>query len=104
MLQQIGPTDRYLRVTGDIKAPEVIRKVDAEYPPSASDTGIEGIVIADVRIERDGSIADVRIVKSLSADFDEKAVAAIRQWKFKPATYLDKPVPVVFTVTVNFHR
>ena len=59
------------------------------------------MVIVEAVIGVDGSITDVKVLRSIPL-LDEAAVEAVRQWKFTPTTLNGVPVPVVMTLTVNF--
>lgn len=93
--------DTPLRVCCNIKAPEVIKRVEIIYPEMAKKAGIEGIVIVEAVIDRKGNVKSVRVLKPLPMGLDEAAVTAIKQWKFKPATLDGKPVEVFFNLSVN---
>jgi TonB family protein len=81
--------------------PEAIHKVPPQYPDAARKADIEGRVIVSALVGRDGLVKDVRVVKSI-APLDEAAMAAVRQWAFKPAMKNGEPVSVWVTVPVNF--
>ena len=97
------PSAGAVRVGGDITAPKKIRDVKPTYPPDALAAGLEGLVILEATIATDGTVKDVRVLRSVPA-FDEAAAAAVRQWKFMPTTLNGNPVDVLMTVTVNFTR
>ena len=94
--------DGPLRVGGDVKAPIPTNRVDPEYTEAARKARIAGIVVVEAVIDRNGNVDRVRIVKGLPAGLGESAVAAVRQWKFKPGTLNGTPVDVIFNLTVNF--
>jgi TonB family protein len=52
----------------------------------------------------DGSVADARVTRSLDARFglDDEAIAAAKQWRFRPGTLNGKPVPVVVSIELMF--
>jgi TonB family protein len=98
--QGLGP-DGALRVGGNIKAPAKIRHVNPEYPIQAMASRVSGVVILECRIEPDGSVSDVRVLRSIPL-LDDAAVAAVQQWEFTPTLLNGAPVPVIMTVTVGF--
>jgi protein TonB len=49
-----------------------------------------------------GEVTEIRIVRPLGAGLDERAVEAVRKWKFAPATKDGKPVPIKINIEVNF--
>ena len=61
----------------------------------------EGIVILEAVIAENGTVRDVRVLRSIPL-LDQAAVDAVRQWQFTPTLLNGEPVPIVMTVTVNF--
>ena len=90
-----------VRVGGAIKEPKKIRDVKPAYPEMAMAAGVQGIVILEALIEQDGSVGDVRVLRSIAL-LDQAAVEAVRQWRFTPTLLNGQPVEVLMTVTVNF--
>ncbi len=82
--------------------PETLVRVQPRYTERARAMHLEGIVVLQATIDRTGSVIDVRLVKSLGLGLDEEAISAVRQWRFRPATLLGRPVPVYFQLTVRF--
>jgi TonB family protein len=93
--------DPALRVGGTIKAPVKLRNVNPVYPQDAQEARVQGVVIIEARIERDGTVSRARVLRSIPM-LDEAAVAAVQQWEFTPTLLNGAPVPVIMTVTVNF--
>jgi TonB family protein len=85
----------------DVEKPVAIEKVDPVYPPDAKEQRIEGTVSIDMRIGTDGLVKDATVRKSVPK-LDEAALAAARQWKFRPGRAKGKPVEVVLTITFEF--
>ena len=81
--------------------PEAITRVPPAYPEAARKAGIQGVVMVQVLVGRDGSVVDTRIVKSIPP-LDDAAAAAVRQWRFKPALTKGQPIPVWVGVPVRF--
>lgn len=92
------PNGRYADVDG---LPGVISKVPPRYPASARKAGIEGTVMVEALVGKDGRVKDIRIVKSIPM-LDESAMDAVRKWVFKPALLRNKPVAVWVAVPVRF--
>ena len=88
---------------GFAAAPEgsVVYRVEPEYPKAARRLGMQGAVALDVRIGRDGAVQDVRVASGerLLAD---AAIAAVKQWKFKPRLVQGKAVEMESRVTLYF--
>lgn len=91
-----------LRVGGDVKAPEVVYRVDPPYTEPARRSRVQGVVVLEAIIDREGNVTDVRVIKPLPEGLDEAARRAVLQWKFRPGTRNGVPVPVIFSLTVSF--
>jgi TonB family protein len=63
---------------------------------------VQGYVIVEAVIDRQGNVTEARVLKSLPFGLDIAALNAIKQWKFKPGTLNGQPVPVYYNLTVNF--
>jgi protein TonB len=86
----------------EITRPEVVRKVEPDYTDEAKESGIEGRIVLRVMIASDGNPSDIAVVRPLGYGLDEKAVEALRQWVFRPATKDGKPVDFEASVEMNF--
>ena len=85
-----------------LQAPRKIKDVAPRYPAIAQASRVEGVVILEAVISEDGSVQDVRVLRSKTL-LDDAAVEAVRQWRFTPTLLGGQPVPVVMTVTVSFN-
>ena len=72
-----------------------------QYPPEARAAGIQGVVLAEIVIDGEGSVIDARVVRSVPL-LDEAALKAVKNWRFTPTVVNGQAVPVRMTVTVNF--
>lgn len=90
-----------LRVGGAVKAPVVIERVEIAYPAAAREARVQGVVVIEAIVDRSGKVKSAKVLKPLPHGLDDAALAAVKQWKFKPATLEGKPVEVVFNLTVN---
>ena len=82
--------------------PEEVDRVVPQYPPAARRAGIAGAVVIRGIVRRDGTIDEVEILKDLPYGLGDAARDAVRQWRFRAATYRGEPIDVYYTVTVNF--
>lgn len=96
------PPAGYERVGPGITPPRIITRVDPVFPPEAREARIQGIVIVQALIGKDGLVQEAKALKGLPFGLDQAAVDAVRQWTFKPALRDGEAVPVVFNVTINF--
>lgn len=85
-----------------IEAPRAKETSDPAYTEQARKAGLQGIVRLWAVIDETGRVADLRIVRPLGLGLDEKAIEAVRRWKFKPATKDGKPVKVQINIDVSF--
>ena len=97
-VQPDGP----ILVGGDVKPPEKIYQPQPAYTEIARKARIQGVVIVQAIIDKQGGVTNVKVLKGLPMGLEEAAVDAIKQWKFKPATLNGKPVTVYYNLTVNF--
>ena len=80
----------------------IAKSPDIELTASARAEGIEGRLILSLSVGADGTVTSVRVTKSLSAEMDAAAEAAVRQWRFKPAMACGKPVAGTFNLGRTF--
>jgi TonB family protein len=90
------------RVGGGVSAPRALYAPDPEYSEEARKAKWQGTVVLWVVIGPDGKPRDVRVQRSLGMGLDEKAIEAVRSWKFEPAKKDGQPVAVQVNVEVNF--
>jgi TonB family protein len=95
------PTTGPIRVGGSILEPKKIRNVDPVYPPEAQQAGIQGYVIIEAIIGKDGRVRDARVLGGQQI-LQEAAETAVRQWEFTPTLLNGVPVEVIMNVTVHF--
>jgi protein TonB len=85
-----------------IEAPQLLREVKADYTEDARRRGVSGDVVLEIVVRRDGSVGDVKVLQGLGGGLNERAVQAVRQWRFAPARRLGATVDVVVEVAVEF--
>ncbi|MCE2557464.1 MAG: energy transducer TonB [Acidobacteria bacterium] len=91
-----------IEVTRDVIEPRKTLHVKPQYTEIARKARIQGRVVLRATIDQQGDITDVEVLRGLPMGLAEAAVAAVRQWKFKPATLNGRPVAVYFNLTVTF--
>lgn len=85
------------------KLPRVIQSPDPEFSDEAREYKFQGTVVVRILVDTEGKVGNIRITRPLGLGLDEKAVEAVRTWKFAPATDKDgKPVATPASVEVNF--
>jgi iron complex outermembrane recepter protein len=85
----------------DVKAPAVVQRVDAVYPPSALAARLYADVLLTVTVDAEGHVSKVDVAQSGGPELDEAALVAARQWTFVPA--LREGKPVASRIRVPFH-
>jgi TonB family protein len=90
------------RVGGGISAPRPIYDPEPEYSQEARKAKFQGIVTLAAIIGADGRPRDLRVVRSLGMGLDEKAMEAVRKWRFTPGMKDDHPVAVMINIEVAF--
>jgi len=90
------------RVGGGVSAPRAIYAPDPEYSEEARKAKYQGTCVLWLVVGPDGHPRDIRVARSLGLGLDEKAVEAVKQWKFDPAMKDGKPVAVQINVEVDF--
>jgi protein TonB len=85
-----------------VEPPRLLREVKATYTDEARRANISGEVAMEITIRRDGTVSDVRILKGLGGGLSERAVIAVRQWRFAPARLKGTPVDVIVEVSMEF--
>ena len=90
------------RVGGGVTAPALLYKVEPEYSEEARKAKYQGTVVLYVEVDPSGKAVNPKIVRSLGLGLDEKAIEAVRKWKFRPGFKDGKPVTVAATIEVNF--
>jgi TonB family protein len=82
--------------------PVLVHEVKPQYTEGAIRRRIQGGVSLSVVVRTDGTVSDVTVVKSLDPELDQQAIAAAKQWTFKPGTIDGKPVNVAVTLELTF--
>jgi len=90
------------RVGGGVTAPVLLYKKEPEYSEEARKAKYQGTVILAIVVDPSGRATNLQVVRSLGLGLDEKAIEAVKQWKFKPGYKDGKPVPVSAQIEVNF--
>ena len=91
-----------ISVAGDVTEPEKLSAPQPQYTEIARKARIQGIVVLQATIDKNGDVTDTKVLKPLPMGLAEAAVSAVEQWKFKPATLNGRPVAVYYNLTVTF--
>jgi TonB family protein len=90
------------RVGGGVTAPALLYKVEPEYSEEARKAKYQGTVLLYIQVDPTGKAINMRVLHSLGLGLDEKAMEAVKKWKFKPGYKDGKPVTVEAQIEVNF--
>jgi TonB family protein len=83
--------------------PKPIKSVNPRYPVGARQFFGEGALVVRVLIDEEGRARHPRVVRKLAAPaLTYSAFKALREWRFEPATFDGKPIPVYYVLTVNY--
>jgi periplasmic protein TonB len=90
------------RVGGGVSAPKALFAPDPEYSEEARKAKYQGTCVLWLIVGPDGRTRDIKVARTLGLGLDEKAIEAVKQWKFEPAMKDGKPVAVQINVEVSF--
>lgn len=90
------------RVGGGVTSPVPVYKIEPEYSEEARKAKYQGTVVLSVVIDATGKPTELKVIRPLGLGLDEKAIEAVRKWRFRPGTKEGKPVAVFATIEVNF--
>ncbi|MBD3391911.1 MAG: TonB family protein [Chitinivibrionales bacterium] len=84
------------------RMPEIVKRVDARYPPEIYGRGIQGAVLLDVVVSDSGTVDSVAVVRGVHPVLDKSAADALRQFEFTPAISEGEPIPVLIQYEYAF--
>jgi TonB family protein len=90
-----------LPIGGDVRPAKLISKVSTVYPILAKNQHVTGDVLIDALIDAEGHVTTMKIISGPTL-LHQAAMAALRQWKYQPASLDGKPVAMHLTVTLQF--
>jgi periplasmic protein TonB len=85
-----------------VEPPRLLKEVRANYTDEARRANITGEVVLEIVVRRDGNVGDIKILQRLGSGLDQRAIEAVRQWRFAPARMKGTPVDVIVEVSVEF--
>jgi protein TonB len=96
------PSPQRVRVSQGVTQGLLVKKVEPQYPPIARQARVQGSVVLQALIAKDGSIQHLQATSG-SPLLVSAAIQAVQQWKYKPYVLNGQPVEIETTITVNFH-
>jgi protein TonB len=99
-----GTGGGYFRPGNGVETPRLVREVKPQYTAQAMRAKIQGTVLLECVVATDGTVGNIKVVRSLDSTFglDQEAIKAARQWKFIPGTKQGTPVAVLVTIEIQF--
>jgi len=94
-----GEETDYVRITGN--APQCIKNVPPVYPEIARAARVEGVVILEAKVDKEGKVEEARVLRSIPL-LDQAAIEAVKQWEYEPFLVNGEPKAFLLTITVNF--
>jgi len=96
------PAQKPVRVGGSVAQSNLVTKVQPLYPKAAKAAGVQGTVLLEMVISKEGEPLDIRVLDTPSDDLTQSALEAVRQWRYKPTLLNGNPVEIVTDVVVNY--
>jgi TonB family protein len=91
-----------LRIGGSVEESHIITKKVPAYPAAAKAAGIQGKVLLEAMISKEGVPQELRVLSSPSDDLSESALEAVRQWRYSPTLLNGNPVEVLTDIVINY--
>lgn len=91
------------QIGGAVAPPQLVYSVEPEFSDEARRAKYQGVVALNVVVNAQGRAVDITVVRHLGMGLDQKAIDAVRQYRFRPAIMNGKAVPVYMTIEVDFH-
>lgn len=96
-------TPQRLRIGGDVQRSKIIKLVRPPYPNAAKAAGIEGAVLLEAVISKEGEPMSLRVMNTqIDPDLARAAVESVSQWRYQPTLLNGDPVEVITQITCNF--
>ena len=101
-LTKAAPTVQRIRISQGVIQGLLIFRVEPTYPPLAQQARIQGVVVMTALIDKGGNVQHLQVISGHPL-LAPAAIAAVKQWRYKPFVLNGQPLEVETTVTVNFH-
>lgn len=96
-----GPKVEPVRRGGNVQQANLIHQVRPIYPPLAKQARVQGVVVLEAVITKEGAIESLRVISGHPL-LTQAAIDAVQQWGYRPTLLNGEPVPVITTITVSF--
>jgi protein TonB len=101
-MAEAAPPVKVVRVGGTIFAPQTCKKVMPEYPELAKAARLSALIILEARVDTHGSVKSVSVLRGHPL-FDDAAVEAVKQWRYRPLLLNGEPTEFIVAVTMTFN-
>ena len=90
------------QIGGGVSQPVPIYRPDPDYPEEARKSRFQGTVMLTIVVDAAGNVSHVQVTRPMGMGLDEKAIEAVKKWKFRPGMKNGKPVPVYANIELTF--
>lgn len=87
---------------GDSEPPTIVKKVEPVYPVEARKALVQGMVVLEVTTDKEGRVAEAKVLRSDSSLLNQASIDAVKQWVYEPLIRDGKPVKMIFRVTLTY--
>lgn len=94
--------EKVYKIGGDVKAPQLIHSPQPDTE-GISNKRLSGFVKIFLLVTKEGLPKDLKVISGIDKEVDQRALDAVKQWRFKPATKDNQPVTVEATIELKFH-
>ena len=101
-MAEAPPPVKVVRVGGNLVAPKTIKKVTPEYPELARAARLSAVIIMEAQVDTHGAVKSVNVLRGHPL-FDEAAMTAVKQWRYRPLLLNGEPTEFILTVTIAFN-
>lgn len=98
----VDPAEAARKVGDGVAPPQIIHRVSPPYPAALRKARLDGTVVVLATVDEDGCVAAAGVTRGAAPEFDAAALAAVRQWVYRPAIAEGQPVRVTCTLTIKF--
>jgi periplasmic protein TonB len=102
VVSEAPPAARVVRLGGNLIAPKMVKKVPPEYPELAKAARLGAVIIMEAQVDTKGLVQSVNVLRGHPL-FDEAAMTAVKQWRYRPLLLNGEPTAFILTVTVTFN-
>lgn len=97
-----APEEKVYKIGGDVKAPQLIHSTEPNTD-GISNKRLDGFVKIFLLVTKEGLPKNLKVISGIDKEVDQRALDAVKQWRFKPATKDNQPVTVEATIELKFH-